>query len=140
MERAEEAAQETFVRAYFALHKLNAGTSFFSWLLGIAARVAKEQHRVRRRREEARNSWSPRTAPSQAPDDEPLRRAVARLPGPYAEVIHLRYYGGLSCAEISRRMDLPVGTVTKRLSRAYAMLRDWLPESEGRGARSEVRS
>ena len=42
---AEEAAQETFVRAYFSLGKLKNPPSFFSWLLGIANRVAKEQQR-----------------------------------------------------------------------------------------------
>ena len=39
-EWAEEAAQEAFVRAYFALGKLKKPDSFFSWLLGIAGREA----------------------------------------------------------------------------------------------------
>src|SRR4030042_3576011 len=42
---AEEAAQETFVRAYFGLKDLKKRESFPSWLLGIASRVAKEQMR-----------------------------------------------------------------------------------------------
>jgi len=41
-EWAEEAAQEAFVRAYFALGKLRKPESFFSWLLGIAGRVAMD--------------------------------------------------------------------------------------------------
>ncbi|NLE60689.1 MAG: hypothetical protein GX616_20275 [Planctomycetes bacterium] len=47
-EWAEEAAQEAFVRAYFALGKLRKPDSFFSWLLGIAGRVAMEQQRNER--------------------------------------------------------------------------------------------
>ena len=36
-DKAEEAAQESFVRAYFNMNKLRKPGSFFSWLLGIAA-------------------------------------------------------------------------------------------------------
>ena len=56
-DRAEEAAQESFVRAYFKMDKLKKPESFFSWLLGIADNVAKEQQRkeqVRRKRESVR--------------------------------------------------------------------------------------
>ncbi len=41
--RAEEAAQETFVRSYFRLRTLKRPESFSSWLFGIGDRVAKEQ-------------------------------------------------------------------------------------------------
>jgi RNA polymerase sigma-70 factor, ECF subfamily len=43
--RTEEAAQESFVRAFLYLKKLRKPESFYSWLLGIAGRVAKEQFR-----------------------------------------------------------------------------------------------
>lgn len=46
----EEAAQETFVRAYFNLSKLRKPEKFLSWLLGIADRVAKEQYRKSKKR------------------------------------------------------------------------------------------
>jgi len=42
----------------------------------------------------------------------------------------LRFYGGLTCAEISRDLDVPIGTVTKHLSRAYAVLRETLPRPQ----------
>ena len=136
-EAAEEAAQETFVRAFFTLRKLRETGSFFSWLLGIANRVAKEQHRARRRHREV-VSRPPRSSVSpEAPDDE-LRQAVAGLPQPYAEVILLRYYSGLSCAEVARQLGLPLGTVTKRLSRAYSMLRETLRQPDRGRVRSEV--
>ena len=51
---AEEAAQETLVRAYFKMSKLKKPESFFAWLLGIADHVAMEQQRkelIRRKRE-----------------------------------------------------------------------------------------
>jgi len=60
-------------------------------------------------------------------DDLDLAAAIARLPDVYQEVIILRYFGGLSCVEVSERLRVPVGTVTKRLSRAYALLRETIP-------------
>jgi RNA polymerase sigma-70 factor (ECF subfamily) len=43
--QAEEAAQESFVRAFMSLGKLRKPESFYAWLLGIAGRVASEQFR-----------------------------------------------------------------------------------------------
>ena len=39
-------------------------------------------------------------------------------------MVLLRYYGSLSCAGIADQLDMPLGTVTKTLSRAYALLRE----------------
>ena len=130
---AAEAAQETFVRAYFALDKLKKPEAFFSWLLGIAGRVAKEEARAcRRRREVAFSGDVAEPAPEQADSAAgPLAQAVARLPELYREVVLLRYHAGMSCAEISRHLDAPLGTVTKRLSRAYALLRESLRSPSG---------
>ena len=130
-ERAEEAAQETFVRGFFALSRLDQTSSFFSWLLGIANRVAKEQRRSEKRRREALGSGPRESTPPHESDDGDVKRAVAALPQPYAEVVSLRYYGGLSCAEVSERLNVPLGTVTKRLSRAYAILRNSIGERVG---------
>ena len=48
---AEEAAQESFVRAFLSLKKLRKPESFYAWLLGIAGRVLKEQFRATERRQ-----------------------------------------------------------------------------------------
>jgi len=120
---AEEAAQETFVRAYFALEKLKKPDSFFPWLLGIASRVAKEQQRDEQRRRQIADSLAEKTAHPKLSQDYGLERAVAELPPPYRELVLLRYYGGCSCSEIAGQLGVPLGTVTKRLSRAYELLR-----------------
>ena len=137
-EEVAEAAQETFVRGYFALGKLKKPDAFYSWLLGIASRVAKESHRGRKRRGEIVSlSSEPATTIAEEADDSdyPIARAVSQLPDAYREVVLLRYYAGLSCAEIGRDLDVPLGTVTKRLSRAYALLRASL---RGRLQREDV--
>jgi RNA polymerase sigma-70 factor, ECF subfamily len=139
-EEATEAAQETFVRAYFALRDLRKPGAFFSWLLGIADRVAKEIHRAAKRRRTV--DWE-QVEPAELADkqgprpDATVAEAVAKLPDVYREVVLLRFYGGSSCADISRDLDVPLGTVTKRLSRAYALLREQLA-AELPGQENEV--
>ena len=130
--QAEEAAQEAFVRAYFALRKLKKPDSFFAWLAGIAGRVMQEQYRARRRQVKlAGQAAEHRSAIGDAEEVE-LGKSVAALPDVYREVILMRYYAGLSCAELASRLGVPIGTVTKRLSRAYALLRKSLLPRETR--------
>ncbi len=127
-EAAAEIAQESFVRAYFRLDTLRKGESFLSWLLGIAHNVMLETFRRHRRQRPLAAAVDP-IAPSDSQsneDDSELAEIVAGLPEIYREVTILRYFGGLSCAEVSNRLGIPLGTVTKRLSRAYQLLRESL--------------
>ena len=127
-DRAEEAAQETLVRAYFNMSKLRNPDVFFSWLLGIANLVAKEhvrKERVQKQRESIR-SFSQEAPSPELSQDYVLEGAIAELPDAYRKVILLRYYGGHPCSQVAQRLDMPIGTVTKTLSRAYAMLRNSL--------------
>jgi RNA polymerase sigma-70 factor, ECF subfamily len=128
IDAAEDVAQEAFVRAFEKLGTLRKPDSFFSWLLGIAYRILLE--RAGRERTErtalARLAAEPReTANGDPPDagDPILEAALASLPDQYREVILLRFYGDCSCGEIAERLGVPIGTVTKRLSRAYETLR-----------------
>jgi len=129
---AEEAAQETLVRAYFKMNSLNEPAKFFSWLLGIAERVAMEQQRkeqIRRKRELVRVISEEARRPELS-QDYGLETVVSGLPEPYRQVILLRYYGQLSCTQIADQLDMPLGTVTKTLSRAYALLRDAMQQQK----------
>lgn len=139
-DEAVEAAQEAMVRAYFALSKLEKPEVFFPWLLGIADRVAKEAIR-KRRRIVGLDAASVRDCTATVAEealctDEELRQAVAALPIPHREVVQMRFYADQSCAEISNNLGVAVGTVTSRLSRAYAMLRQSLRLHE-KGTRVE---
>ncbi len=128
--KAEEAAQESLVRAYFNMSKLRRPGSFFSWLLGIADRVAKEHQRkdLLHRQREVIRSFSQEAASPELSQDYGLEAAIAELPESYRRVVLLRYYGGNSCSEVAEQLDMPLGTVTKTLSRAYAMLRKTLQQ------------
>lgn len=131
-DRAEEAAQESLVRAYFNMNRLNKPGSFFSWLLGIADRVAKEHQRKEqlRRQREAIRSFSDEAPSPELSQDYGLEAAIAELPEGYRQVVLLRYYGGRSCSQVAEQLDMPLGTVTKTLSRAYAMLRKSLQQQK----------
>jgi len=131
-DRAEEAAQETLVRAYFKMDTLRAPLKSFSRLLGIADRVAKEQRRDDRGRRvrESVQGISEQTPDPELSGDYGLEAAVTGLPEPYRQVILLRYYGDLSCAQIAQQLGAPLGTVTKTLSRAYALLRESLERGQ----------
>ncbi len=124
-DRAEEAAQESFVRAYFNMNKLKSPGSFFSWLLGIADRVAKEHYRKEqlKRQKEIVRSFSEEAPHVELSPDYGLEAAISKLPEAYRKVVLLRYYGDCSCSNVAEQLDMPLGTVTKTLSRAYAMLR-----------------
>ncbi len=129
--QAEEAAQESFVRAFLSLKKLRKPESFYSWLLGIAGRVAKEQLRsLKHRQQDCEVTESLMANAADRREDYPLEEAIAALPESYRQVILLRYYEGRSCQEIATRLALPLGTVTKTLSRAYALLRQELAARE----------
>jgi len=129
---AEEAAQESFVRAFMSLKKLRKPESFYAWLMGIAGRVLKEQFRAQERRQREQPNVEELPAEDSSPAPEyPLEEAIAVLPESYRQVILLRYYEGLSCQEVATRLGMPLGTVTKTLSRAYALLRQELKAREG---------
>ncbi len=123
----EETAQESFVRAFLSIKTLRRPESFYAWLLGIARRVLQEEWRAQTRRRQAQEVAE--TLLADVSGDAPifsLEEAIAVLPERCRQVILLRYYDGLSCQEIAMRLNMPLGTVTKTLSRAYALLRQEL--------------
>lgn len=133
---AEDVAQEAFVRAYFNLAKLRKPDSFFPWLFGIACRILLEraEHERRERQGLARVADAEACRRDSGPwrGDAALERALAALSDPFRDVVLLRFYGDFSCGEIAERLRIPLGTVTKRLSRAYDELRHSLAALEPR--------
>jgi len=133
---AEEAMQEVFVRCYFGLTSLEKPESFFAWMLGVANHVAKEQVRIEQKERQALRLSSGQAAerlaqiPAQTniASDWPLAKTVAKLDDFSRQLILLRYYGGHSCKDVATIMNIPIGTVTKSLSRAYTRLREMLKD------------
>jgi RNA polymerase sigma factor (sigma-70 family) len=128
---AEEAAQEAFVLAFENLKKLRKPESFYAWLLGIAGRVAQEQLRTMQRSTQDDQALENLADEGAHHEDPPsLETALAAIPEHCRRLIQMRYYEDLSCQEVANRLEMPLGTVTKTLSRAYALLRQELSNQE----------
>jgi RNA polymerase sigma-70 factor (ECF subfamily) len=136
---AEDAAQVSFVRAFFALPKLKKPESFYSFLLGIAGRVAHEMGRAASRNAKRNEAAAVLTADTVDDREEyHLEEAIAALPESHRQVILLRFYEQRSCQEVAEQLGLPLGTVTKTLSRAYAQLRQILKSQQSTDALSRA--
>ncbi len=144
---ADDLAQETFIKAYYALARFDAAWPLYPWLRKIAVNSALNYLKTRgRERSIEDESLGPRRVPAAAPSDDPeerleqaefralLDRAVASLPADQKSVFVLRFDESLSYEEIARALDLPLGTVMSRLNRARQKLKDLLDDSHGRGA------
>jgi RNA polymerase sigma-70 factor (ECF subfamily) len=144
---ADDLAQETFVKAYFALDRFDAQWPLYPWLRRIAVNAGLNYLKARGR-ERPLEDGTPggRRAPSAAEGDDPVKRleraefrarldrAVASLPADQKSVFVLRLHESLSYEEIARTLDLPLGTVMSRLNRARQKLKALLADSLERGA------
>lgn len=131
---AEDAAQETFVKAWLALPRFRESAgSLRGWLCRIAANAATDLHRRARPAAELGEDVASREASpaEQAEVDERaqvVRQALAQLPPASRTALVLREYEGLSYAEIADTLDIPLGTVMSRLNYARGRLREQLIE------------
>lgn len=140
---ADDAAQETFVRAYIHLTSYRSGSQFKVWLLTITTNWCRDQ--LRRRRTVPLGEQAP-SALGFARDKEPEARLLrlegqaeigarlAELPPAYREVLILRAYRELSYAEIGQLLERPVSTVRMRIFRARRALASRPPSVATRGS------
>ena len=129
---AEDATQEAFVKAYYALPRFRADAPFKPWMLRIVANEAKNRGRSARRRdaltlrvaaEPAERVPSPESASLAREDREELIAALERLGERDRLVIAYRYFYDLSEADMAEALSVRPGTVKSRLARAMGRLR-----------------
>ncbi len=134
--RVEDLTQETFVRVLRALPTFDpSGTASLStWILTIATRLTLNEMR---RPEMAELEREP-IGRERADADAERRRlgaaiaaGIAELPDTHRAVLVLREYHDLEYAEIAEALELDVGTVKSRLSRARLQLREYLTRTVG---------
>jgi RNA polymerase sigma factor (sigma-70 family) len=123
--RADDLAQEAFVRAFGALDRFDPQRPFGPWLKRILVNKAIDDSR-RERRMRVGDEWMGELRA--APDDvaeasDEIVAAVRALAPARREVIVLHYWLDLAVDEIAALLGLPFGTVASRLSRALADLR-----------------
>jgi RNA polymerase sigma-70 factor, ECF subfamily len=130
---AEEIAQETFARAFGALDSFDAERPLGPWLRRIAVnRTIDELRRERRLELVDRDSAEP--AYEQALPDDTTIEAVRALDPARRAVVVLRFWLDWSLEQIAAALDVPVGTVSSRLTRALAELREEGGETDARSA------
>jgi RNA polymerase sigma-70 factor (ECF subfamily) len=130
---AEDAAQETFIRAYTRLDSYDPGRKFSSWLLAIASHYCID--RLRRRRFnlvswEDLPPWRWLPDPDPQPEEAALRHEAQRqvqglldqLPPDYRAAVVLRYWHDLSYEEIAEALDASLPAIKSRLFRARQMM------------------
>lgn len=127
---AQDAVQETFIKAYRRLGEYRAEGSEKAWLAAICINVCRDALRsawFRRRSPAALDSLPEQAVDFTFPDSAVLD-AVRRLPAKYREVVLLRYYEGLKLKEVAGALRTSEGRVRSRLRRANGLLRDSLKE------------
>ena len=132
---AEDAMQETMLRAWRAASRLDPARPIAPWLATVATRVAIDINR----REAVRA-----TVPLRDADDravavaDPTARsdtaivvhaAIAELDAGAAELAGMHHFDGLSYAEVAERTGTPVGTIKSRSFRVHRQLTSWLHEA-----------
>lgn len=133
--RAEEMAQEAFLRTYRALGQWRKDAVFSTWLFALATNLYRsELRRIPARTVPLQDIAEP--ADARASDggledhdrDLAVRRAVFALPPKYREALLLFYFHEMDVTTAARSLGLPEGTVKARLSRGREILRGKLPQ------------
>jgi RNA polymerase sigma-70 factor (ECF subfamily) len=139
---ADDIAQETFIKAYFALAAFDENLALYPWLRKIAVNTALNYIKSRRREKAlgdgelklaSANSQAGRESPQHYLEREELEerfhRALDSLPPGQKSVFVLRFYENQSYGEIARALRLSPGTVMSRLNRARRKLKALLADS-----------
>ena len=132
--RAEEMAQEAFLRAYRALSGWRKDAAFSTWLFALATNLFRsELRRIPVRTVSLDDVAEPRDSHpidgglEDEDRDRAVRRAVFALPPKYREALILFYFHDMDVPAAARSLGLPEGTVKARLFRGREILRSKLP-------------
>ena len=135
--RAEDMAQEAFLRAWRALAQWRRESSFSTWLFALAANLFRSE--LKRfptatvpldAAPEPSRPAAQHHAMEMQNSSESVRRAVLALPQRYREPVILYYFHEMDLGTAARTMGLPEGTLKARLSRARALLQRRFPHLE----------
>lgn len=138
-EDAEDIAQETFIKAFTNIKNFKEESKFSTWLSKIAINLCMDKFRSKSSKEEnleegvwltiPQNSYyDPEETAERLEIQERIRKAVASLPEELRIVFVLRELEDLSYDEISKMLNIPMGTVESRLYRARMKLKTLLSD------------
>jgi RNA polymerase sigma-70 factor (ECF subfamily) len=139
-QEAEDAAQETFLKAYRNMKRYDPNRKFLNWILSIASNHCIDRLRRRRLQFISIDDWLPRfesSAPNPGPEEamtelemqEDVREILNELGSTDRAAIVLRYWYEYSYEEIADSLSISVSAVKSRLHRARRSLAEhWSPQ------------
>lgn len=144
----EDLLHDALLRAWMHFDKFEAGTNFKAWMFRILTNLFINSYRRSVRRPtvgleaaEATNAAELAIDLAASPSEDGLegasdtmKRAVARLPHGYRDVLILVAIGDMSYAEVAEQLGIPIGTVMSRLFRARELMKAELSEWYESGA------
>jgi RNA polymerase sigma-70 factor (ECF subfamily) len=137
---AEDAAQETFIKAYKNMKRYDPNRKFINWILTIASNNCIDRIRKRRFQIVPLEEWTPGDMPGSAENGiegsiiakegrEDIQGMIDHLGPKDRAAIILRYWYDLSYEEIASTLSLSLGAVKSRLHRARREIAEmWLEE------------
>ena len=132
---ADDLVQDTLERACNKLHLWRPGSDMRAWLFSIMHNVFVNQVRSRRHEVDVRVEDLPqiavRATQGQSLELADVDRALRTLPAEQREVVLLVSIEEFTYEEVSRALDIPIGTVMSRLSRGRERLRQVMSGAHG---------
>lgn len=135
---AKDLYQDTWLKVYCYIEKYDTNKNFLPWVGSICANTYKDKYRhkkilsfVSMKSQEEQDFFLnsiPQTQEEEKYQD--VRDAIKELPEKLKICIVLYYFNGLSVEETSKCLNIPVGTVKSRLSKARKILKKELTENE----------
>lgn len=148
----EDATLEVFVVAWQRASRVHfVDDSALPWLLAVAANVARTRVRTRSREQRRLLRMVPDTLSADTADEAiaaveretvaaSVANAISHLPRSQQMVVMLCDLGELSYAEVSEMLNVPVGTIKSRRSRAFARLQTLLQDTQEIGQQRSLRA
>jgi len=144
-DEAEDLVQEAYVKALKGFSSFTAGTNFRAWMYRILRNTFLTSRTGLKAMVSLDDEENPTAEPSAGDDPESLliarvdqeqiRAALEQLPVQHREVILMCDVEEMTYREIAELMNIPIGTVMSRVSRARKAMRGLLSE-KAQGARS----
>lgn len=144
--RAEDLTSEVFKVAFQQRDRYDPSfPSAKPWLFGIAARLAKQQHREEAKADEIverigsqdTSDISPEERLDELAPSSPVAAALMQLPARDREPLLLHVWDDLTYEEVAEVLDVPLGTVRSRIHRARGDLRSRLTPGDDHDAPAE---
>jgi RNA polymerase sigma-70 factor (ECF subfamily) len=136
--RAEDMAQEAFLRVYRGLKGWRHDAAFSTWLFAVATNLYRSELRRIPARivsiEDVPEQWDSRPIDGGLAEQDrgqAIRSAILALPAKYRETMILFYFHEMDIAATAHSLNLRQGTVKARLSRGREMLRERLERQFG---------